>query len=208
MFTALRAASLTLKTVLERSMRADPDLALVFDPVMVGSAVVSLSTPDEMPKAGEAGLSVWLYRLVRDEQTLNRPPTRPAPGRIRRQPLPVRLHYLLTPIVTADAGMPAPETEQLILGRVLQTLHDKPLLHGADLGGSFEGTTVDLAVRLETLSLEEITRIWDSLERSYQLSLSYEVSVVEIDSLRETELGPPVTIVLPEFGLAEPEAVS
>lgn len=205
MFKALQASSLTLKSVLEDSFTADPDLKALFAPI--GTAVVSLGTPDEMETAGEAGLSLWLYRLVRDEQLLNRPPQRPSPNRIRRQPLPVRLHYLATPIISGNAGAPAPETEQIILGRVLQTFLDNPLIGGADLAGPFEGTGIELAVRLETMEIDQLARLWDSLERSFQLCLSYEVGVVAIDSLREDILGPPVKLHLPEFGVGAPETV-
>jgi hypothetical protein len=205
MFTNIRAASLTLKSVLERSFRADPDLAQLFDP-MQGGAVVSLATPDGMEHASELGLSMWLYRLVRDDQTLNQPPPRPAPNRIRRHPLPIRVHYLMTPIVTGNANTPAPETEQLVIGRVLQTFNDEPLISGGDLAGSYQGTEVELAVRLETLTLEEITRVWDSLERSYQLCISYEVGIVSIDSGLEATAGPPVMIALPEYAIGAPGA--
>jgi len=205
MFTHIRAASLTLKAVLERSFRADQDLAQLFDP-MQGGAVVSLATPDGMEAAGEVGLSMWLYRLVRDDQTLNQLPGRPAPNRIRRHPLPVRVHYLMTPIVTGNANTPAPETEQLVIGRVLQTFNDEPLISGGDLAGSYQGTEVELAVRLETLTLEEITRVWDSLERSYQLCISYEVGIVSIDSGLEAIVGPPVMIALPEYAIGAPGA--
>jgi hypothetical protein len=173
---------------------------------MQGGAVVSLATPDGMEHASELGLSMWLYRLVRDDQTLNQPPPRPAPNRIRRHPLPIRVHYLMTPIVTGNANTPAPETEQLVIGRVLQTFNDEPLISGGDLAGSYQGTEVELAVRLETLTLEEITRVWDSLERSYQLCISYEVGIVSIDSGLEAIAGPPVMIALPECAIGAPGA--
>lgn len=203
MFTHIRAASLTLRHVLERSFRADPDLAQLFDP-MLGKAVVSLATPDGMETAGDIGLSMWLYRLIRDEQTLNRPPRRISPDLIRRQPLPVRAHYLMTPIVTGNANMPAPETEQLIIGRVLQTFHDEPLISGPDLHGSYHGTAVELAVRLETLGLDETSRIWEGLERSYQLSVSYEVAIVTIESALEPISTPPVMVALPQYAIGAP----
>ena len=38
---------------------------------------------------------------------------------------------------------------------------------------------------LEPHSLEELTRVWDALKEPYQLSVSYHVQVVEIDSDRE-----------------------
>ena len=88
-----------------------------------------------------------------------------------------------------------------MLGKVLQTFHDHPVVRGVDLQGSLEGTAVELRVTLETLSLEEITRIWTALnaESGYQLSVSYEVQVVEIESARETEEVVPVMELVPQY---------
>jgi len=157
-----------------------------------------------METAGDIGLSMWLYRLIRDEQTLNRPPRRIGPDQIRRQPLPMRAHYLMTPIITGNANMPAPEAEQLIIGHVLQTFHDEPLISGPDLAGSYHGTAVELAVRLETLGLDETSRIWEGLERSYQLSISYEVAIVVVDSALEPVSSAPVVVALPQYALGAP----
>lgn len=60
---------------------------------------------------------MWLYRLIRDNQTLNHPLRCIPPNLIRRQPLPMRAHYLVTPIITGNAAIPTPEAEQLIFGR-------------------------------------------------------------------------------------------
>jgi hypothetical protein len=204
MFTHIRAASLTLSGMLTRSFVADPDLANLFDPSKGGNAIVSLATPDGMDAAGSIGLSLWLYRIVRDDQTLNRP-ARPLPGNLRRRhPLPLRAHYLMTPIISGNAALPAPETEQLVIGRVLQTFHDEPLISGPDLAGSYQGTAVELAARLETLSLDEVSRIWEGLERSYKLSVSYEVTIVVIGSALEPAAVPPVTIAEPQLRLGAP----
>jgi hypothetical protein len=205
MNTALRAASETLRQVLLDAMRADPALSLLFTPI--GAATVSLSNPDEMAAKGEAGLSLWLYRIIRDDQRLNAPPERIAPDRVRLAPLPVRLHYLVSPVLGGDAAASAPETLQQMLGAVLQAFHERALVSGMLLVGDFAGTDVELALRLESLGLEEIARVWDSLDRPYQLSLSYEVSVVSISVTAPDGFGPPVTIALPELGVAEPELV-
>jgi hypothetical protein len=204
MFTHIRAASLTLQNVLQRSFSADPTLAQMFDPSLGGTAIVSLATPDGMEAAGETGLSMWLYRIVRDEQTLNRPPRRISALLTRRNALPVRAHYLMTPIVTGSAKIPAPESEQLIIGRVLQAFHDEPLISGPDLAGSYQGSSVELAARLETLGLDETSRIWEGLERSYQLSISYEVAIVVIESGLQPIEAPPVTTVMPQVAVGAP----
>jgi len=93
------------------------------------------------------------------------------------------------------------ETEQLLLGKVLQVFYDQPILRGNALQGDLDPTTVELRVLLETLSLEEITRVWYALssETGYQLSVSYEVQVIEIDSNLELEQVTPVKELFPQY---------
>lgn len=196
MYTALRATSNTLSRFVQQRLENDPILAAFFDAGSGGSMRVTLNTPKEMSGDQVEGLSVWLYRVARDEDALNALPLRVAPNLLRLPPLPLRLHYLMTPITRQN-----PDTEQVILGKVLQTFYDHPLLRGADLQDELSGTEVELSVRLESLSLEEITRVWESLEGSYQLSVSYEVGVVPIESGLEPEQVTPVRAVLPEYGL-------
>jgi len=196
MYTALRATSQTLLRFLETNFQADALLSGLFS---AGGMVVSLNTPQEMTKKPAEGLSVWLYRVIRDEHRLNDPPERLAPNLLRPSALPVRLHYLMTPVTERKLG--DPETEQLIMGKVLQTFHSHAVLRGADLRAELAGTEAELKIRLEPMSLEEITRVWEALEGSYQLSVSYEVSVVYIDSDLEPEKVTPVEVAMPEHGL-------
>jgi hypothetical protein len=197
MYTALRATSKTIRQFLETRFLAD---TLVRNFFVSEGMVVSLNTPQEMTEKPAEGLSVWLYRVIRDEQRLNDPPERLGPSLLRHPPLPVRLHYLLTP-VTSNRKLGDPETEQLILGKVLQIFHSHPVLRGTDLQEELIGTEAELKIRLETMNLEETARVWEALEGSYQLSLSYEVSVVNIDSELEPEKVTPVEVALPEYGL-------
>jgi uncharacterized protein DUF4255 len=193
-YTNIFSASETLRRLIENDLRQDvgPNgLASLFDG---GGFTVELATPQEMG-ADAQGVSLWLYRVLRDDMRLNDPPrVRPRPPELEQlpPPLPLRLHYLVTPLA-ADA----PDTEQKILGRVMQLLHSRPMLAGAALQGDLAGTDSELSVRLESLALEELTRIWDALEGSYQLSVSYEVSVVNIDSAVLPLSGPRVETVIP-----------
>jgi hypothetical protein len=199
MSTALRDTSVSLRGLLENRLNADPEVLALLPPG--GSLTVSLNTPEEMGDADEEGLSLWLYRVTRDEHLLNLPGRRVAPDRLRLPALPMRLHYLLTPVFERGQGVSAPEFEQTLLGKVLQLFHEQPTVRGADLAGALAGRDLEVTVRLETLSLEEITRVWDALERSYQLCLSYEISVVPIDARRDLVTGPPVQVFAPELGL-------
>jgi len=185
--TAIKATSITLQKLLQDAINTE------FPTSPPG---VSLNTPKEM-KSGK-GVSLWLYRVVRDEFLTNQPPERIRPNEQRRTPLPVRLHYLVTPLMDDD-----PETEQQVLGKILQVLYDHPVLRGVDLQGGLNPATVELRVFLETLSLEEITRVWHALNSptGYQLCVSYEVQVIEIDSAIEAEKVSPVRELVPEYNV-------
>jgi hypothetical protein len=174
MYTSLAATSQTLREWLRASFQADAGPGGLA-PLFAGAMDVSLATPREM-QGHHQGLSMWMYRIVRDESRLNDPPRlRPLPDggtELVPPPLPLRLHYLMTPLV--DDG---PDTEQRILGRVLQAFHAHPVLSGADLRGDLGGTAAHLHVRLESLSLDETSRVWEGLGGDYQLCISYEVSL-------------------------------
>ena len=181
MSNALADTSETLRSLLEAELLADigpGGLAPFFGGA---STEVSIATPEELTAQKKQGLSVWLYRVARDETLLNDPPTvRPlSAGGVEMipPPLPLRLHYLVTPIAPK-----APDTEQKILGRVLRAFHARPILSGALLRGDLMGSGAQISVRLEQMALDEITRVWEALEGTYQLSVSYEVTLALITS--------------------------
>jgi hypothetical protein len=200
MYTSLRATSKTLKSYLEQRLIADPALATSFDSSKGGTMQVSLATPEEMTKNDIEGLSVWLYNAVRDAELVNMPPRRLGPNQLEPAPLPLLLHYLVTPIVRADKD-PGAETRQAILGKTLQAFYTRPRLRGTDLQDDLSGTTTELTVRLEQLPLDSIARIWEALESPYELSVSYEVSMVSVTAEVEPEDATPVAVALPEFDL-------
>jgi hypothetical protein len=199
MYTALISTSETLREALRASFRDDVGPSGLAGLFTGGVLDVSLATPREMHAVSQ-GLSLWLYRVERDETRLNDPPVmRPTAAggmELVPPPLPVRLHYLMTPQV--DNG---PDTEQRIMGRVLQLFHMRPTLSGADLRGDFTGTEAQIHVRLEALSLDETARVWEALEGSFQLTVSYEVTLANIHNLVQPMSGPLVESVHPGHGV-------
>src|SRR5450432_1333320 len=199
MYQALHATSVTLQQFVTAQIKSDSFLSGAGAPFTVRGMLVSLQTPREMQDAGREGVSLWLYRAVRDDQRLNDPPRRVNSATSAHRPLPMRLHYLATPMTTRE-NLGDPDTEQYLLGKILQVFHSTPLLRGADLRGELSGSDAELCVRLESLALDEISRVWEALEGSYQLSVSYEVTLVDIDSAREPQHVSPVLQVHAETG--------
>jgi Pvc16 N-terminal domain len=181
-FTAIRAVSKSLKTLLETYITNSNEPQL-------SGVNIELKSPKEMQQAQEGvGVSLWLYRVVRNGDMLNQPPERPQPNQLARRPLPLTLHYLVTPI-TDD-----PEAKQALLGRVLQVFNDHATLRGTDLQDTLSGSSDELRIALETLTVDELARVWDSLDEAYLLSVSYTVQVVEIGSDLEPVESTPVVV--------------
>lgn len=179
-YTVISAASDTLRQLLRANITTSSD------PQLNGVEIYLLS-PKEMEQASHSvGISVWLYKVSRMAEMLNEPPERKLPNQVTRTPLPVLLYYLVTPI-TAD-----PLSRHMLLGKVLQVLNDNAIVRGLDLQGVLKGTTEQLRVNLEALTLEELSLVWEALSEPYQLSVTYLVQVVKIDSDREPVNASPV----------------
>lgn len=200
MNTGIRAASLTLRELVTRKLRGDLNLRSFFDPGLGGPMEVSLLAPEELEGAGREGISLWLYRIERDEQTLNQP-RRAVRDRFIERPLPLKLHYLAVPVVDVKQRIDGPELEHNILGAVLQTFHDHATLRGVDLQGDLAGSSIEIHVRLESLDLDQTSRMWEALNHAFQLCISYEVAVVPIDSALEPANVPRVDVAMPTYGV-------
>lgn len=185
-FTAIWAVSRTLQLLLDAQIGADPQFT-------GGPAIpVSLLSPKAIREPGSAipssSVSIWLYRVARNEHLWNTRPERTIPNQLPHAIIPINLYYLVTPM-NED-----PESQQVVLGKVLQVFNDHAILRGSDLQESLRGTTEQLRISLEAPSLEELTQVWYSLQEPYQLSVSYLVQVVAIESGLEPALAQPVQV--------------
>jgi hypothetical protein len=201
MYTAIKATSVTLQAYLQRGFEEDPLTQADFGPG--GPRQVTLTSPREATTAGIQGVSLWLYQTTRDDQRLNAPPRRVAPDQLEPTPLPLQLHFLATPLVRVDPNAPdtGPVEEHLLLGKVLELFHAHPRLSGTDLQDALVGSSAQISVRLEALPIEDVARVWWALQRPYQLSVSYEVTLVEIATGAEPVLRVPVEEPRPEYAV-------
>ena len=104
--------------------------------------------------------------------------------------LPVEIHFLLT--AWADNA----EHELHIMGRALQAIDNTPILAGPMLhptGEWAENETVELV--LEDVPTDDLTRIFDSLNVDYRLTVPVIARVVVISGLDEDGWGEVQTVV-------------
>jgi hypothetical protein len=157
------------------------------------------------PASTPPRVTLFLYDIVEEATVRNRDKTvEQQPGgqyRVRKQPLGLCLHYMMT----AWGG--DRDTEQLMLGRVMQVLYDDAIVDGPELLGALAGTQAELRISLSTMQVDDRARIWWAINLPYHLSVNYEVRVVDIDSTAETgsspvnerdlSIGVPLSIGLP-----------
>ncbi len=132
----------------------------------------------------EGQLSVFLYRIIEDAQTKNQPPGYGNGGKVRKAPLALELHYMITPHFKNQG------TSHTVLGKVCSILYDAPFLYLSDLRGREDAPREEVRLVLNSVPLDELARVWEALQESYQLSICYIARVAVLDSSDERYLTP------------------
>jgi hypothetical protein len=174
-FSVVRDASLALRQLLFDAANSVSDVDFGIDNI---ATHIALDPPTD-DIGDNALLSVYLYHIGTDATLRNQSQLPVGTAGLIRPPLALRLSYLITPLLSTEAE------NQMLLGRVMQALHDQPLisvLGGQPIGDSHGGGSPAIRVWMEPLGLEELTRIWHALGTDYRLSLAYQLRVVLIDS--------------------------
>ncbi|HKE00071.1 MAG TPA: DUF4255 domain-containing protein [Planctomycetota bacterium] len=212
MSNALAIASVTavLKDLLNNGV-IDHQLSGV-----VGEVVVSALPPDRVLVAGQpetSRINLFLYRVTPNQSWRNEGlPSHASNGdRVSNPPLGLDLHYLVSAYGASELHA------EILLGYALQLLHETPVLTrdairrtlappspvpGADpilpppwnaLVASELADQVEL-IRLtpQTLSTEEVSKLWSAIQSHYRPTAAYQASVVLIESRRSTGAALPV----------------
>lgn len=142
------------------------------------------------------GLSLFLYRVTTSTVRRNVPPRPAAAGRRNRPPLPLDLHFLLSP------WSPSAVRQHRLLAWAMRTLEDTPTLEAGFLNhygpGDPETFRPDEAVTLvfDPLSIQDMLNVWEIGKPNIQVSATYVARMVMIDSrVLDEEAGPVQTRV-------------
>lgn len=134
--------------------------------VLLSSGEIATST-DALPMPT---LSLYLFRVTMNEHLRNT--ARPGGPDV---PLSLDLHYLLT--VWANQA----QQEHTLLGWAMRELYLRPVLDGSVLKSSADWSPGEVIQIIPAeLTTSEIMEVWDSLEPSYRLSVSYIARAVRI----------------------------
>jgi hypothetical protein len=167
-FNNLNAASRTLATRIWAGIKDDKRVSEIIQ----SPEQISFLSPKDAAELKPPQISVYLYNFteltsMRNQPTPTQNPSKPS--------LFLNLRYLITPLTQNI------ETNQMLLGKILQVFYDTPILRGSDLQGSLSESGEDLKIMLDTLSMDELSKLWAMISAPYRLSVGYTVYPVKID---------------------------
>ena len=164
-----------------------------------------LILPNNTPQGSQQDdtLNLFLYQVTSNSGWQNRElPSRNASGeRISNPPLGLDLHYLLT------AYSEEIFRAEMLLGYGMQLLHEISVLTRSTIRKALQTltpqipllVTAGLAEQVEqikiapqSLSSEEISKLWSAFQSHYRPTVAYQVSVVLIESAYSTKSALPV----------------
>jgi len=212
MSTALAIASVTavLRDLLNNGL-IDHDVTGVIG----GNVTVTALPPDRIETTGpnaQSQLNLFLYQVTPNQGWRNVGlPSRDTRGeRLSNPPLALDLQYLMTAYGAEELH------GEILLGYGMQLLHETPVLTRAAIrtslapptrvlgGGGLPPAmaalfTSELAEQVEqikiipqTLSTEEVSKLWAAFQVKYRPTATYQASVVLIESRRSTKSALPV----------------
>ena len=150
---------------------------------------VTILSPDEN-STEEKRLNLFLYRIVENPFLRNSDwvPRTDDQNTLMAPPLSLSLHYLLTPyLVTVQDN--SHSDSHSILGEAMRVLHENPVIPKDSLVGlPLKEVFGQIKITPVSLSVDDISKIWNAFKNPFRLSVAYEISILQIDTKVEKEL--------------------
>lgn len=186
-FTVIGVTSKVLKSLIFLNLKKTFNTSFSIDNI-------SLSSPKEIEQEGigSVRLSLFLYQIVENAYTKNRPMRNLGTGEVSYPPLSLNLYYLVTPYASENQEIKVWDMHT-VLGKAMQAFYDNSVLKGPNLLDVLKEVQLEdyyqkiehICITLKSLSLDDLTKIWNSLDTPMNLSVGYEVRVIMIESERK-----------------------
>ncbi len=167
--------------------------------ILGSAAAITNKAPDLIPTGSEetAGVNIFLYYASMNPalRNLGLPSAGAGGGRLSNPPLAINLHYLVTAYgnhafdteillawamkVFHDTPVVARDTIEQALADLL-SVHPPPVENQLIAASTLASQVEHIRITPETLTTEEIYRLWTAFQTHYRPTTSYQVSVVVI----------------------------
>lgn len=172
--TAIGLVSESLRNLLIGEMQLSP------------SVEVTILAPDEA--GGNRRINLFLYQ-VQENPTFKNMDWQLKPGSANvlvPPPLSLNLFYLMTPYAQNDSQT-GNANAHAILGEAMRVFYENPIVPQEYLVDGLEDAREQLQIIQNTLDMEELARVWSTFTQPFRLSILYQISVVQLDTLPASE---------------------
>ncbi|MGB3653858.1 MAG: DUF4255 domain-containing protein [Rivularia sp. (in: cyanobacteria)] len=152
----------------------------------LGSGGVTTRPPDKARENGEGSnqINIFLYQTLHNTALRNQDiPNRVKPGETGKLPLALNLYYLITAYGQDYDDI----LSHRLLGTAMRVLHDRAILKPEDIKAALAISNLHqqierIRITPQSLSLDDVSKLWTTFQTQYRISAAYEVSVILIDS--------------------------
>jgi uncharacterized protein DUF4255 len=193
-FRAIAAVTRTLRT-------------LLLDQMEDAAVPVTVAPPDVVVDGfGGRRLNLYLYQVTENGFLRNQDiPNRPQSSPYGTPPLSLEMFYLFTAHGSTDNGADSDLEAQAILGDSMRVMHDfgivaaevlrarLPVIGEPILEPELQHEFEKVKITLKNSTLEELSKIWTAMpQANFRRSVTYEVSVAQIESRKRRHFALPV----------------
>ena len=126
-------------------------------------------------------VGLYLYE-VKEEGQVAQPPLMARGGvRLQKPPNPYSLYYMVFINGSSQMGLKAPDIQKII-GRIAQIVNDNSSVRPNQLQPWLDADEPPIVLSQAKISLEEKVRVWQAINKPYQISLFYKAAPVFLSS--------------------------
>lgn len=126
-------------------------------------------------------VGLYLYE-IKEESQIARPPIVDR-GKIQllQPPRPYSLYYMVFINGSSQMGLKAPDIQKII-GRVAQIVNDNSSVRPQELQPWLDASEPPIVLSQAKMALEEKVRVWQAINKPYEISLFYKAAPVFLSS--------------------------
>ena len=140
---------------------------------------IEISSPADQDVDYIVGL--YLYDVREESDVTQRPLMQRRMVQLQRPPRPYGLYYMVFINGSSQMGLKAPDIQKII-GRAAQIVNDNSSVLPNQLQNWLDTQEPPIVLSQAKISLEEKVRVWQAINKPYQISLFYKAAPVFLSS--------------------------
>ena len=140
---------------------------------------IEISSPADQDVDYIVGL--YLYDIREESDVTQRPLMQRGQVQLQRPPRPYGLYYMVFINGSSQMGLKAPDIQKII-GRAAQIVNDNNSVLPNQLQNWLDTQEPPIVLSQAKISLEEKVRVWQAINKPYQISLFYKAAPVFLSS--------------------------